>query len=360
MPERRIAARKLAAILAADMAGYSRLTRADEEGTIARLRTLRRDLVDPLLGAHGGQMVKTTGDGLLIEFGSVVDAVRCAAALQRGMVARNRDVPAENRILFRMGINLGDVVVEGADLLGDGVNVASRLEGLAEAGGLCLSGAAYEQVRDKVDLSFDDLGEKPLKNIARPVHVYGLSASAIAALPDMPLPDIPPPPPPRREPAPVATGRPRRRLIEWLFWWQIDPAELARQVALYDELRFVQSARGIALLCSLVAVAEVERFTGAALLGPVAYLGAALWVGLGILTYLGQRWAPLAAMVFWTLQKLLAVVTGVAGGGRRVLLHGDGAHGGDLVIQLIWWCLFMHAFYRAFRVEQERQARPRT
>jgi adenylate cyclase len=133
VPERRIAARKLAAILAADMAGYSRLTRADEEGTIARLRTVRRDLIDPVLDAHGGQMVKTTGDGFLIEFGSVVDAVRCAVALQRGMISRNRDVLADNRILFRMGINLGDVVVEGADLLGDGVNVASRLEGLAEA-----------------------------------------------------------------------------------------------------------------------------------------------------------------------------------------------------------------------------------
>jgi class 3 adenylate cyclase len=352
VPERRIAARKLAAILAADMAGYSRLTRADEEGTIARLRTLRRDFIDPVLDAHGGQMVKTTGDGLLMEFGSVVDAVRCAVALQRGMTARNRDVPADNRILFRMGINLGDVVVEGADLLGDGVNVASRLEGLAEAGGICLSGAAYEQVRDKLDLPFDDLGEKPLKNIVRPVHVYGLTESAVAALPDIPLP-----PPSRRLKSPASQGRPRRRLIDWLLWWQIDPAELARQVAGYGELRFVQSARGIALICSLVAGAETERFTGAAGLGLAAYIGVALWVGLGALTYLGQRWAPLAAMVLWTLQKLLAAVAGFEGGANRGLF-GRGPHGGgDLVVDLVWWCIFMHVFYRAFRVEQERHAR---
>jgi hypothetical protein len=257
-------------------------------------------------------------------------------------------VLADNRILFRMGINLGDVVVEGADLLGDGVNVASRLEGLAEAGGICLSGAAYEQVRDKLDLPFDDLGEKPLKNIVRPVRVYGLTESAVAALPDIPLP-----PPSRREQSPASTDRPRRRVIDWLLWWQIDPGELARQVGGYDELRFAQSARGIALICSLIAASETERFTGAASLGSAAYIGAALWLGLGVLTYLGQRWAPLAAMVLWTLQKLLAVVAGFEGDRHRGLL-GRGPDGGDLVVELVWWCIFMHVFYRALRVEQER------
>jgi class 3 adenylate cyclase len=239
VPERLIAARKLAAILAADIAGYSRLTRADEEGTITRLRTLRRDLIDPVLGAHRGHIVKTTGDGLLIEFGSVVDAVRCAVAFQQGMISRNRDLAEEHRILFRIGINLGDVVVEGADLLGDGVNVASRLEGLADAGGICISGAAYEQVRDKLDLPFDDFGEKPLKNIARPVRTYRVAESAIAALPEIPLPS----PVPREQSSAVTQGH-RRRVIDWLLWWQIDAAELARQVAGYSELRFVQSARG--------------------------------------------------------------------------------------------------------------------
>src|SRR6266536_3978397 len=131
--------RKLAAILAADVAGYSRLTGIDEEGTLKRLRKLRRELINPAVALHRGRIVKTTGDGILIEFASVVDAVRCALDFQRGMDDRNADVPAEQRIEFRVGINLGDVVVEGDDLLGDGVNVAARLEGIAEAGGICIS-----------------------------------------------------------------------------------------------------------------------------------------------------------------------------------------------------------------------------
>jgi adenylate cyclase len=133
------ATRKLAAILAADVVGYSSLTGADEEGTIARLRVLRRELIDPAIAEHHGRIVKTTGDGILIEFASVVDAVRCAIAVQRGMGRRNTEVSVEKRILFRIGINLGDVVAEGDDLLGDGVNVAARLEGIAEPGGICLS-----------------------------------------------------------------------------------------------------------------------------------------------------------------------------------------------------------------------------
>jgi len=166
------APRKLAAILAADVAGYSRLTGLDEEGTLKRLRELRRQLINPAVSLHRGRIVKTTGDGILIEFPSVVDAVRCALDVQRGMDARNGDVPADRRIEFRVGINVGDVVVEGKDLLGDGVNVAARLEGIAEPGGICISDAAYQQVRDKVDANFEDAGEQRLKNIERPVRTF--------------------------------------------------------------------------------------------------------------------------------------------------------------------------------------------
>ena len=170
--------RKLAAILVSDVAGYSRLTGADEDRTLARLRTLRSDLIDPIISVHHGRIVKRTGDGSIIEFRSVVDAVRCAIEVQNGMVERNAGVPPERRIEFRVGLHLGDVVEEAdGDLMGDGVNVAARLEGICEPGGICLSGAAYEQVRDRLKENFADLGERPLKNIARPVHAYGLSAS---------------------------------------------------------------------------------------------------------------------------------------------------------------------------------------
>jgi adenylate cyclase len=166
------APRKLAAILAADVAGYSRLTGRDEEGTLERLRKLRRELINPAVAVHRGRVVKTTGDGILIEFPSVVDAVRCALDVQRGMDGLNVDVPADQRIEFRVGINLGDVVVEGEDLLGDGVNVAARLEGISDPGGICISDAAYQQVRDKLDVTYKDTGEQQLKNIARRVRVY--------------------------------------------------------------------------------------------------------------------------------------------------------------------------------------------
>jgi adenylate cyclase len=165
-------ARRLAAILAADVAGYSRLIGADEEGTLERLRALRRETIDPAVGDHHGRIVKTTGDGLLIEFASVVDSVRSAIAVQRGMARRNTEVSPEKRIEFRIGINLGDVVAEGDDLLGDGVNVAARLEGIAEPGGICLSRAAYDQARGKIDLAAQDLGERRLKNIAEPIRVF--------------------------------------------------------------------------------------------------------------------------------------------------------------------------------------------
>jgi TolB-like protein len=174
--------RKIAAILVADVVGYSRLTGADEEGTLARLRALRGDLIDPAIATHHGRIVKRTGDGSLIEFRSVVDAVRCAIEVQNGMVGRNAGVPPERRIEFRVGIHLGDVVEEAdGDLMGDGVNVAARLEGLAEPGSVCLSEDAWRQVRDKLKEAFVDLGEKTLKNIVRPVRVYALGLTSAAA-----------------------------------------------------------------------------------------------------------------------------------------------------------------------------------
>ena len=194
--------RKLAAILAADVVGYSRLAGSDEDRTLARLRALRSDLIDPTIAVHHGRVVKRTGDGTLVEFRSVVDAVRCAIEVQNGMVERNAGLPPERRIEFRIGIHLGDVVEESdGDLMGDGVNIAARLEGIAEPNGICLSGAAYEQVRDKLKEEFVDLGDKELKNIARPVRAYRLSlsqnvaklelvASAVSGG-NLPLPDKP-------------------------------------------------------------------------------------------------------------------------------------------------------------------------
>jgi len=188
--------RRLAAILAVDVAGYSRLMGEDEEGTLAALRAVRRELVDPKIAEHRGRIVKTTGDGLLAEFASVVDAVRCAVEVQHEMIARNAAAPAERRIEYRMGINVGDIIIEDGDIFGDGVNIAARLEALAEPGGICLSAAAHEQVRDRLDIAFDDLGEQQVKNITRPVRTYGiaLGASSRVALPAatlLPLPDKP-------------------------------------------------------------------------------------------------------------------------------------------------------------------------
>ena len=171
--------RKLAAILAADVVGYSRLAGADEDRTLARLRALRSDLIDPTIAVHHGRVVKRTGDGTLVEFRSVVDAVRCAIDVQNGMVERNAGLPAERRIEFRIGIHLGDVVEESdGDLMGDGVNIAARIEAIADPGGISLSHAAYEQVRDKVAQNFVDRGEQSLKNIARPIRVYALARAA--------------------------------------------------------------------------------------------------------------------------------------------------------------------------------------
>src|ERR1700732_4104813 len=167
--------RKVAAILAADVVGYSRLASADEDRTLARLRGLRSDLFDPALAVHRGRIVKRTGDGALVEFRSVVDAVRCAIEVQNGMVERNTGLPPERKIEFRMGIHLGDVVEEGAgDLMGDGVNSAARLEGIAKPGAICLSEDAYRQVKGRLDLTVNDLGSTQLKNIAEPIRVYSL------------------------------------------------------------------------------------------------------------------------------------------------------------------------------------------
>ena len=179
--------RRLAAVLAADVAGYSRLIGTDEEGTLARLKAIRADLIDLKITEHHGRTVKTTGDGPLIEFSSVVDALRCATQVQAEMAERNAAVPAERRIDWRIGINVGDIVVEDGDIFGDGVNVAARLEGLAEPGSICVSARVQEDAAGKLDLAFEDMGEQQLKNITRPVRVYRVGAG-VAFRPSLPVP----------------------------------------------------------------------------------------------------------------------------------------------------------------------------
>jgi adenylate cyclase len=190
--------RRLAAILAADVAGYSRLMERDEEGTLAALKAVRHEVAEPLIATHNGHLVKTTGDGMLVEFASVVDAVRCAVAVQRAMAERNVQVPAERRIELRIGINLGDIISDEGDIYGDGVNLAARLEALAEPGDICVSAAVRDQVCDKVNLAFEDQGERQVKNIARPLRVYSIRvetgpppASAAAAAPRVEQPAAP-------------------------------------------------------------------------------------------------------------------------------------------------------------------------
>jgi adenylate cyclase len=199
--------RRLAAILAADVAGYSRLIEADEEGTLSRLRALRAEIIDPKIAVHKGRIVKTMGDGLLVEFASVVDALRCAAEIQAAMAESNAPLPADKRIDLRIGINMGDIVVEDGDIFDDGVNIAARLEGLAEPRGICVSARVQEDAAGRLDLVFEDIGEQALKNIARPVRVYRVgpragacpwqgtggphAAGTAAVLPALPLPDKP-------------------------------------------------------------------------------------------------------------------------------------------------------------------------
>src|SRR5258708_23071512 len=181
---------RLAAILAADVAGYSRLMGHDEEGTVRRLKAHRGELIDPHIAAHRGRIVKRTGDGLLVDFASAVEAVRCAVAIQAGMADRKRAM-ADDRIEFRIGINLGDVIIEGDDIYGDGVNIAARLEALAEPGGIFVSRAVRDSVRDKLGIELEDLGEKPVKNIARPVRVFRIGRAGDAQRPPPAVPDKP-------------------------------------------------------------------------------------------------------------------------------------------------------------------------
>jgi adenylate cyclase len=192
--------RRLAAVLAADVAGYSRLMGTNEEGTLARLKAVRKALVDPTIAAHRGRIVKTTGDGMLVEFGSAVDAVRGAVEVQRGMAEQNASVPQDQRIEFRIGIHVGDIIIDDNDIFGDGVNVAARLEGIAEPGGICMSNDAYRQVRGKVDIICDDMGAQYLKNIAEPMQAWqvrltgqtpsaGQSGSSLSEPQALPLPD---------------------------------------------------------------------------------------------------------------------------------------------------------------------------
>jgi adenylate cyclase len=232
--------RKLAAILVADVVGYSRLTGVDEERTLARLRGLRSDLVDPSVAAHRGRIVKRTGDGSIIEFRSVVDAVRCAVEIQNGMAERNAGVNEDRRIEFRIGIHLGDVVEESdGDLMGDGVNIAARLEGICKPGAVCLSEDAYRQVKGRLDLAVSDLGQTQLKNIAEPIRVYSLRVGVPAqAKPAMPT--GPPAPKKRSALMPLAAALSASLiLIGGGAWWLLNanrpvavaskaPAEAAR------------------------------------------------------------------------------------------------------------------------------------
>ena len=173
--------RKLAAILAADIAGYSRLMGSDEAGTLAQLTVHRKELIDPKIAEHHGRIVKTTGDGILVEFASVVNAVQCAVEVQRAMARRNADVPKDLRVEFRVGINIGDIIIEGDDIYGDGVNVATRLEELAQPGRLCISGTAFDHVKNKLSVGFESLGNQQVKNITDPVHVYRVRLEPEAA-----------------------------------------------------------------------------------------------------------------------------------------------------------------------------------
>src|SRR3954451_19818223 len=184
--------RRLAAIFAADVAGYSRLMGADEEGTHERLKAHLQQLINPKIKEHRGRIVKNAGDGMLVEFANVVDAVRCAAEVQRGMIDREPDITDKRRISFRIGVNLGDIIVEEHDIFGDGVNVAARLEALAEPGGICISRTVRDQIRDKLAYAFEDRGEQSVKNIARPVRVYALQPGVVASLPAASLPSAAP------------------------------------------------------------------------------------------------------------------------------------------------------------------------
>ena len=226
--------RRLTTILAVDVVGYSRLMAADEAGTLTSLKALRRELIEPKTAEHHGRVVKLMGDGTLMEFGSVVDAIRFAVDVQRAMALRNTDVPEDQRITYRMGINIGDIIVEGDDIYGDGVNVAARLEGLAEPGGICVSRTVFNHVQGKVDLGFDDLGEQEVKNIPKPVQVFKV-------LLDSPASDhaaIPAPTPKRSLRWPlVAAGLVALVVVAGLTLWQ-RPWELREEPASIENMAF--------------------------------------------------------------------------------------------------------------------------
>lgn len=220
--------RRLAAILAADVAGYSRLMGADEEGTHERVRGHLRDLVDPKIKEHRGRIVKNTGDGMLAEFSSVIEAVRCAVELQRGMADRNMETVEDRRITFRIGINLGDVIAEEDDIYGDGVNVAARLEALAEPGGICISRVVRDQIRDKLPYPFEDKGEQSVKNIARSVRVFALRPEAVAEMPTTTV-SAPAPWRPRIAHVIMATAAAIAFVIAAIAWWSIWPVTRSSQ-----------------------------------------------------------------------------------------------------------------------------------
>ncbi len=243
--------RKLAAILAADVVGFSRLTGADEERTLARLRALRSDLIDPTIAVHKGRVVKRTGDGAIIEFRSVVDAVRCAIEVQNAMVERNSGVPEDRRIEFRIGVHLGDVVEEDdGDLMGDGVNIAARLEGVAKPGAICLSEDAYRQVKSRLDLNVSDLGAMALKNISEPVRAYSVEVGK---------PNVRP----RAEAGAARPARPGRRrgggllLIAGAAAWYLKTFKPAATVASSSE-----SARAAPFGVPTVAILPFANVTG--------------------------------------------------------------------------------------------------
>jgi class 3 adenylate cyclase len=257
--------RRLVAILAADVAGYSRLTGLDEEGTHAQLQDHLHSLVDPKIAQHRGRIVKNTGDGLLAEFSSVVDAVRCAVEVQRGMAERNAAIPKDKRIEFRMGINVGDIIIDHGDIFGDGVNVAARLENIAEAGGICVSGAAYEQVRDKVPFAFTDRGEQRVKNITHPVHVYSLEHADEA----------------RRAPARAGITRlPARGLSRFRTQIRYAASGLAAAVLVVaiwfvnDTVRSLRWWKSFAPVSGRAALRQSERRSSARLFGGCHYRGA--------------------------------------------------------------------------------------
>ena len=183
--------RRLAAILAADVAGYSRLMGVDEEGTLAALKACRREIIDPKIAEHRGRIVKTTGDGALVEFASAVDAARCAMEIQRAMAERNASIPEDRRIEFRIGINVGDIIIDEGDIYGDGVNIAARVETLASPGAICISDNAYQQIKGKLAIEVSDMGEQQLKNIAQPVRVFSVRLDGFPTRPALALPDKP-------------------------------------------------------------------------------------------------------------------------------------------------------------------------